>query len=276
MFRFSPEVASCGPDAPHKRRRMTHEEFLARQLHQGKSVSPLFSVQGVTTDIFRRDWLHCADQGVSADFIGNVFHHFCSILPGANKRDRRAFLLQQIQDWYQEAGVTDRLVGLRSWGIRAPKKSPKLKSSAAACRALVPFTHVKCVEYLDAADPVEGAIILASAALKECYDCLSDDAENWSDRLLRASEDFALQCDALRVAAGESNTWVIKPKMHHFIELCSSASKPSLSWTYRDEDYGGSIAQLCRIKGGAWSKVSSYCSRVLLLFKTQNPVPRIV
>lgn len=234
-------------------------------------------MQGVTTAVFRRDWLHTADQGVSADFLGNVFHRLCKILPGANRKERRTFLLAEIQRWYQEENVSDRLVGLRSWGIRAPKQPPKLKSSAAACRALVPFAHAKAREYLDQDDPVDAAITHAARALHECYKCLSLSAEDdWSTRLQAASEDFATQYKALRAASGASKEWVIKPKMHQFLELCASASAPALSWTYRDEDYGGSIAQLCRVKGGAWSKVSSYCRRVLVLFRTQNDVPRIV
>ena len=269
-------MAEAGEDAPHKRRRLSNDAWIARQLAKGKKISPLFSIPCFTTDVFRRDWLHNSDQGVAADFMGNLFYVFLRLLPGRNVKERRKALLANIRTFYTANGVKDRLVGLKSWGIKAPKKPPKLKSSAAACRALVPFAHTEAQRLLDATDPRHAAMISASRHLLACYECLHKDSLDWREILPNASRDFAIQCDALRAASTHPKHWVIKPKMHQFLEMCSSGSKPNMSWTYRDEDYGGSIAQLCRIKGGCWRKVATYSLKMLTLFKTLNDVPRIV
>ena len=63
----------------------------------------------------------------------------------------------------------------------------------------------------------------------------------------------------------------VKPKMHLFLELCISGSKPSLSWTYRDEDFGGTAAQLSRRRGGLLSaKATSH--NFLLRFRLKQPL----
>jgi len=274
-IRWLDQVSESGENAPHKRRRLNYSDWLARQLAQNKRISPLFSVPGVTTSVFRRDWLHAADQGVGADFLGNLFKVLASVLPGNNKKERRLALLERIRIFYDQSDVKDRLIGLKPWGIQAPKKPPKLKSSAAACRALIPFADEAATALLDPANPKHRAMQVAARSLRRSYDCLSNDSPHWRHVLPAASRDFAIQCEALRDTA-EGKDWVIKPKMHQFLEMCTSGSKPNLSWTYRDEDYGGTIAQLCRIKGGCWKRVSTYSNKMLTLFKSGNQIPRIV
>jgi len=148
------------------------------------------------------------------------------------------------------------MVGLKPGGIQDPKQksSPKLKGSAASIRALVPFCHQQCQELLDNTLPLHQAIAAAAHNLNECYKCLSHDAADWQQKLSDHSKDFAVQCDALQKRHAGTRDWRIKPKMHQFLEMSCSGSKPNMSWTYRDEDFGGSVAQLCRIKGGCWKK----------------------
>lgn len=244
-------------------------------MRQGKGISPIFSVPGTTTKIFRRDWLHAADQGVGADFMGNFLKVLITVTPGASNKQRRSNLWTRIRAWYAAKDVKDKLVGLRCAGIQTKKQPPKLKSSAAACRALIPFADEAAHDSLDPTKPAHAAIQHAARALHECYRCLSQDHAEWRVVLPRESKKFCLGYKALRLHSSNKD-WKVKPKMHQFVEMCSGHSKPNMSWTYRDEDYGGSIAQLCRIKGGKWMKVSSYCSKALILFKTRNKIPRIV
>ena len=197
------------------------------------------------------------------------------MLPGKNKKVRRELLHTLIVAWYAKNGVKDRIVGLRSWGVQAPKSSPKLKANAACVRALIPFAHEASLDYLVQAKPTHAAMTHASKALLDCYNCLSSDSLNWRAELPRASKDFAIQFAALQAASTNKRDWKIKPKMHQFLEMCQGNSKPNMSWCYRDEDFGGSIAQLCRIKGGCWRNVSAYAGKMLLLFRTLNDVPRV-
>ena len=268
-------MAHAAGDADWRTNRLSHEDFLQRQLEQGKKISPLFAAPGVTTKVFRRDWLHIVDQGVGADFLGNCFKTFLRFMPGGNKRERRLALWDRIRTFYDANDVCDRMTGLRGWGIQAPKKTPKLKASAAAARALIPFCLEQCRILLDPTDAVHEAIINAAHHLNECFCCLSTDAVDWHTRLEQNSKDFAMQYAALQSFHAGTKAWVVKPKMHQFLEMCSSSSKPNMSWTYRDEDFGGTVAQLCRIKGGCWRKVLSYSKKMLILFKTKHRVPRI-
>ena len=269
------EVAEAGDDAPHKKRRLSHEEWLCRHISQGKKVSPLMSAPGITTKVFRRDWLHNADQGVGADFLGNACKVFQSRMPGTTKKVRRLHLLARIRDWYDANNVKDRIVGLRPWGIQAPKSAPKFKSSAACVRALIPYAYEECVILLSASDPKDQAVTQAAKSLLQCYNCLHHDSADWREVLPMASRDFAIQFSALQQSSQDKD-WTVKPKMHQFLEMCAGSSKPNLSWCYRDEDFGGTIAQLCRIKGGCWKKIKVYSSKMLTLFRTLNRVPRIV
>jgi len=207
--------------------------------------------------------------------MGNTFKVLCTVMPGRGKQARRLALQDCIRAWYKANGVKDKLFGIKPWGIQAPKRAPKLKSSAAACRALIPFAHEATQTYLDASSPTHAAIQLAAKALNECYDCLSTASHDWRARLPAAGRDFVIQLQALEQGAAHMD-WRVKPKTHQFLELCYSGSKPNMSWTYRDEDYGGSIAQLCRIKGGCWKKVQTYSSKALFLFQTRNAFPRIL
>ncbi len=67
---------------------MTHFELLQYILDNGELISPLMLAPWVRNSIFRVDWLHAADQGCTADFLGNILLLIASKLPGANKKAR--------------------------------------------------------------------------------------------------------------------------------------------------------------------------------------------
>ncbi len=54
------------------------------------------------------------------------------------------------------------------------------------------------------------------------------------------------------LVASFSSTLSLKSKVHLFMELTQlSRSNPSKTWYYRDEEFGGSVAQLSKKKGGS-------------------------
>jgi hypothetical protein len=120
-------VAHAAGDADWRTNRLSHEDFLQRQLEQGKKISPLFAAPGVTTKVFRRDWLHIVDQGVGADFLGNCFKTFLAFMPGANKKERRLALWDLIRAFYDANDVRDRMTGLRGWVSKHPRRRLSLK-----------------------------------------------------------------------------------------------------------------------------------------------------
>ena len=130
----------CGSDAPWSSDPLSHWDCLNRVLNRGESVSPLLSGRApwVTTKIFRKDWLHASDQGVAADFIGNLFRLLQTKFPGGNVKARTAALFLDIEQFYDRNRTHDRLQTLVPKMIKQDRKAPKLRCSAAECRALVP------------------------------------------------------------------------------------------------------------------------------------------
>lgn len=202
------EVSST---ATWRRARRTHWELLAAILESGCELSPLLtSVPFVDSSIFRVDWLHCADLGISADFLGNLFLLFMTKFDGRSLKDRCQVLWSRMQDWYKETKCQEKLQNLVVTMIRQTKKSPKLRCSAAQCRALIPFAAKLCVELLDANVPVEAAAQVAMENLHQCYRALSSQSIFHADLLRECSIRFAAQYVALEAAAdnllvGESN-----------------------------------------------------------------------
>ena len=238
-------------------------------------VSPLFSAPWVKTDIFKIDWLHCADQGATADFLGNVFELLLGKMPGENAKQKCRSLWLEMQSFYDRNHVQDKLQNLIPTMICQSGKVPKLRCSAAQCRALVPFAYEMTQRFCEAADPVDLACKSGTSALHQCYMALSSNSIFWKDTLATQSKLFAAQYVAIEAHVDIYRKWKIKPKLHMFLELCSSGSKPSCFWTYRDEDFGGTCARLARRRGGLL-RPSCTSATMLDKFKIKTPVARII
>ena len=244
-------------------------------LDNGQTISPLFSIPWVTKDICRIDWLHCADQGVTADYLGNLFVMIANKLPGANFKSRVEALWLKIQKFYEDYKVEDRLHMLLPTMLKQSKKAPKLRGSAAQVRALVPCALKLSQEILSRGTPVEEAAIVGMVHLDQCYKALSKDSIFHADILREHSRQFALQYTALEAAFEDPKSWRIKPKLHLFLELAAEGSKPALFWTYRDEDFGGSVSKLARRRGGLLS-VKAFSCNLLQRFMMHQPMLRMV
>ena len=270
-----PEVDDVGPNASWRTRPKTHIQLIADIISRGLSVSPLFAVPWVTSSIFRVDWLHCADLGVAADYLGNLFWSVLPKLPGRSRTERVSVLWGEVQHFYKTYKVCDKLGNLVETMIRKNQSSPpKLRGKAAEIRALVPFGVQLAETYLSDANEVEAAAKAGIRHLHQCYQSLSLDSAFGPDVLQSEAIAFAWQYTALS-KFHDGVLWRLKPKLHLFLELAAEHGRPALCWTYRDEDYGGTIAKLSRRRGGkktgcAWS------AQTLQLFCIYNPVPRLV
>ena len=78
---------------------------MMRMLMMSQTVCPLFGAPFVTTTIFMIDWLHCADQGVTPDWLGQLFWFLLPKLPGTTDAERVAQLWIQIQELYKSLGI---------------------------------------------------------------------------------------------------------------------------------------------------------------------------
>jgi hypothetical protein len=236
-------------------------------------MSPIFSVPHFKADIFQIDWLHTADLGVTANFLGNLFLEALSKYPGRSQKEQCSALFVDVVKYYKDNQITSRLDNLYPSMICQSGKQPKLRGKAAECRYLVPFAKLLVTNHFSDENVYEKTIKQATFALNKCYDCLSMHRFS-AEVLANSSKEFALLSCALEKHA-QSKRWRVKPKLHLFQEMCEcSDSQPSTCWTYRDEDFGGSMASTSRKRGGKTSP-GSLATSVLTKFAIKNPMPRI-
>ena len=267
-------IAQFNSDSPWRKpeNRRDHWSNLAQMLRDGHQPSALFKCPGFRTELIAIDWLHCCDLGVAADFLGNLLTVVVKQQPGSNISERIRSLFVKLQTWYTANKVTDRLQVLTEGMLRKkPSYSPKLRAYAAEVRALVPFAEYISAE-LDNANIVHNTIKQAAKHLHKCYLNLS--SGNFSSISLKTEAiKFCTLYGALQEDAERSGlvAWRVKPKFHLFLEMTMEGHNPSLNWTYRDEDFGGSVAAVSRSKGGP-SVIQCTAARYLMRFRAKHRV----
>ena len=272
-----PQVREVDSGATWRAEPLSHSECILRIMQSRGKVNPLLTAPWVTTKIFRMDWLHVCDLGCTADFIGNFFHEVLPKFPGANKKERCASLFQEMAAHYDEMGVEDRYDCMLPTFFEPEGGPYKLRGSAAKIRALVPFVWQLAQEILDINDPKEAAMRQAAFHLYEVYNALSANHPDPCAHMSEHGMKFAIQYVGLHDFCNHVDdlSWSIKPKLHLFLHICSDNSLPRLTWTYRDEDFGGSVARMARRRGGLL-KCGSTSSTTLTKFKMNNKCIRIV
>jgi hypothetical protein len=258
-------IKQCGAEAPWRTSRLDHFGNLERMLQQGKRISPLFAAPHFSIDMFAIDWLHCADHGITADFLGNLFFLLLGKVEGRNRTQKVQNLWLKLQDWYARNGVEDRLEQLKVTMIKQQAKAPKLRSKAAQARALVPFAKEISMELLSDDHAIEHAAKHCAIHLDACYSCLSSSAYDSVSLAENCRKFCILYCGLSDIT--EDKAWRVKPKLHMFQELCEMSG-----WTYRDEDFGGSIAKYSRSRGGKDTPLSK-ARNVLTVFLAKNKIP---
>lgn len=255
-------------------------ELLQREWERGKLPSPIFACFGIFNHLFKCDWLHCADQGVSADFLGNLFAYLVDKkMHGGSIHERSVALGGHMEQYYDSNAVLDRLPAFLPKTFASEKKlsrPPRLKGNAASTRALVPFGLAMSNQFLSDDDPVEATMKNAARSLCNCYDSLRESSKPFCHDALRSSaKAFAIHFQALHHAHGAAVAWRPMPKMHMFLELCSGNTEPAKFWTYRDEDFGGYIAKQSKMRG-MWKRLGAFAAHGLDMFKMKNLAPRIM
>ncbi len=160
-------------------------------------------------------------------------------------------LYRRIRAYYTRTRADSRLQTLTKNMIqKAPNQPPKLRARGAEARGLVGFIREETADKFRDDVPVEAAVKIAASHLHGMYANLS--GENFShDSLAEHSRKLALLWQGLERTTAEP-FWRTKPKLHQMQELCEmSVHCPSANWTYRDEDFGGFMASLVRIRGGS-------------------------
>ena len=260
--------------APWRQNRLDHWAFVDRIRAKGLEPSTLFGCPGLTTSCFKPDWLHVVDLGVACDFLGNFLLLLSRTFPGSTHKARVGAMWQHTQGWYKDCGVQNRLDNLYPTMLQGKTSiPPKLRAKAAQARGLVPYAAFAAEECFRGGTSMEQVVATAMAQeLDACYGGLSTHTFN-HDKLAIHSRRFCLL--AVRMEeAHDRVSWRCKPKLHLFQELCEfHIDSPSLFWTYRDEGFGGSMAQLGRKRGGP-SSPGVVSQNILVRFCAQHKLPK--
>ena len=272
-------MADADTIAEWRHQRLSILEFIHRQKELGKKISPIFSVQGVSNRIFRFDWLHAVDQGVAADFFGNALETLLPKMARDNKAAKCQTLNRKLQAFYKRHKVQDKVKCLKLKHFKRPSATqpPKLKMvSAAEVRCMTPFIKELTQEFCSDGCPQEVTVRLAARKLELCYIALAKTSLPAREELLQTcSREFAQLYKALHQKSTDGILWRPKPKMHQMLELCSEAGcDPTTSWCYRDEDAGGPISKVCRMRG-RWSNLTYWSKHAFQMCYMKYPLPKI-
>ena len=177
--------------------------------------------------VCRLDWLHAADLGVSADWVGQLFVSLLPNMLGGNLNERIRDLWSHIQEGYRRHpwdSKLDKLTpGMRSMNANAPK----LKAHASEVRGLIPIALDLAEAHLDDADPLGNTAKQCMRELAACYANLS--AGSSAADLANHSRRFATLYTTLE---GRAPEWWVRPKLHMFQELCEmDGTRPANHWT---------------------------------------------
>ena len=206
---------------------------------------------GLHNGCFKPDWLHVCDLGVASDFLGNFLFLLSSKFPGETHTARVAAMWRHIQEWYKTHKVENRLDNLYPTMLKKNANAPpKLRAKGAQAKGLVPYAPFATDSFLTGPGDIEAAVSSMARELAAAYECLSVERFD-HERLAGHSRRFCGIAVAME-RRHDGILWRCKPKLHLFQELAEFFPDcPSLFWTYRDEDFGGSMAQLARRRGGA-------------------------
>ena len=262
----------CSLLAPWRTERMGRWDMMIRWHRQGIAPCSIVGAPFFEMDIFCLDWLHVMDLGVSLDFMGNLFVLLLKYKPGRSKKERISNLYKDMVEYYDRCSVESRLDNLTDKMLQKSNCPPRLRARGAEARGLIDFAYEQATMHLSDDVPIEAAAKHAAVHLQACYFNLHE-ATFRHESLAEHSRKFCLLLAALEEHAGQdSKAWRLKPKAHQMQELCEmSRSNPSKNWTYRDEDFGGSMAALARVRGGKAGPMV-VGRNVLLKFQAKHPL----
>ena len=257
--------------------RLGHYQCLQRIMDSGGSLSPIWKVPFITTESLRIDWLHVADQGITPVFLGGLFHMVLSDKAyGRSEEVRCLWSWQEVQTFYKETGVVDRLHNLVKTMVKPKKGSIELTGSGAQIRALVPFGLQLVNTWSEEDLTLEK--LAARCCMKElsiCYSFLSSAEGRGHLEGTLLEHALAFQSNLQGLHRMSPKRWQMRPKLHMFLELAAEGSNPAASWNYREESFGGSVSRQAHRKGGQSSPLAMSRS-TLTKFCAKESVPKVM
>ena len=198
-----------------KFQKLSHGNFIERQLDLKRQISTIYRVPLLMTSNFQLDWLHVVDLGVTPDCLGNCFHCFLPRL-GKHASGQLAQLLLLIKQYYIVHDIQDGINNLTAGMIRAsPSVSPKLKLKGGEARSLVGFAKELVEKRCDESQAFDSGVKWVVIYLNQCHDFGLHRDSFHAPSFQRAVQSFLLQYKSLEEAMGTDQfLWVLKPKFH--------------------------------------------------------------
>ena len=155
---------------PWRRQRLEHWGMFVRLRRRGLVVCPLFGSPGFRCTMIRPDWLHIADLGVGAFWIGQLFHYLLAKFAGRTQAERCARLQDRARGLYGSYPCDSKLNTLTQNTLSPNSPAPKVKGYGAEVRGLVPVALHLARELLD--NVTESTVKRTTVELAACHSAL--------------------------------------------------------------------------------------------------------
>ena len=149
-------MREVGTEASWRKQPLHHCELLSKIIASQGTINPLLFAPWVHSRIFRKDWLHCVDQGVAADFAGNAMLVLCSKFPGS-KLEKCGRLFLDLQSWYEQNDVGE-FKNKKKKKKKKQKKQKKQNKKSTMCQSVLTRLCPQCsklTKRLPSSEPVQ-------------------------------------------------------------------------------------------------------------------------
>jgi hypothetical protein len=191
---------------------------------------------------------------------------------GGNRAERLNRMWSSIQAYYDRNKTGDRLHKLTLLMIKkaSRRSAPKLKAMAGVRRALEGWAWEECNRLFSGGSELEQTTLAATNHLHNCYEALRKTVIFRRDTMTTNGKRFVLLYDAL--TQRHPAFFRCKPKLHLFVHL-TQESDPKANWTYRDEDFGGTVSRISRRRGAPMTR-KAFFANVMDRFRME-PLVRV-
>ena len=276
------DLQEVGLMAAWRTDKLSHSDFMLRQGSDEKWTSTFFQIPHVDIDSVKIDWLHAADLGCTCDYLGNFFHYLTmnkvngGQRHGSHQQRVEYFFNNDILAYYETHSIESRLPCLRPSMLKKDGGGFKLRAKGGEARSLVGILPTVIEKYLEEGLPLERAMGHTGQQLVKMYACLSE--SQWCpvefEKSVVAFMKGLVWLERFFQRQDDRVSWRMKPKSHLLLELAREKTNPIHTWCYRDESWGGHMAELGRRSGGAFT-MSAISKQLLLRFIAREPFPRL-
>ena len=232
-------------DAPWRNTKKSHEDYLATRAAKGLPPARLFLIRTLKLEGFLGDPMHCMDEGITPEIIGNIAWEVMELKQWGTTQESNAVGLENhLNKHYADTNEKVKIQGkLTKQRIKESSEWPIFKAKAAATRHCVPWA-VKLATEFNSNSLHDRRRLAVIQCLNRIYDLIREAPQFPSPEQQAELRELSLaMMRNYRHLTDESlglnvKTWKMKPKCHmtqHILEE-ESWINPRSVWLYGDED----------------------------------------